>query len=81
MDVLGYCSISSIEVLNSDTMCSHMVSEAMQLLKRQNSVIAALPNSHVYSQLSSLVDFDGYYLESEPCMVCNDPETPYTVIL
>ena len=26
-----------------------------------------------------MVDFDGYYLESDPCLVCNNPEVPYTV--
>ena len=29
--------------------------------------------------LQGLVDFDGYYLESDPCLVCNNPEVPYTV--
>jgi len=24
------------------------------------------------------VDFDGYYLERDPCLVCNNPEVPYT---
>lgn len=31
------------------------------------------------SQLTGLVDFDGYYLESDPCLVCNNPEVPYAV--
>lgn len=31
------------------------------------------------SMLQGLVDFDGYYLESDPCLVCNNPEVPYTV--
>ena len=24
-----------------------------------------------------MVDFDGFYLESDPCLVCNNPEVPY----
>ena len=60
-------------------MCGHLVRQAVELLRRQNSSVQAHPNSHVYSQLSSLVDFDGYYLESDPCLVCNDPEVPFTV--
>ena len=55
------------------------VERAIALLKQQNEVVATHPNSHVYSQLQSLVDFDGFYLESEPCLVCNDPEVPYSV--
>ena len=31
------------------------------------------------SMLQGLVDFDGYYLESDPCLVCNNPEVPYAV--
>lgn len=60
-------------------MCSHIVRQAVELLRRQNSMVQAHSNAHVYSQLSSLVDFDGYYLESDPCLVCNDPEVPFTV--
>ena len=79
VDLLGYCTISSPEVLAKDNMCGHLVRQAVELLRRQNSSVQAHPNSHVYSQLSSLVDFDGYYLESDPCLVCNDPEVPFTV--
>ena len=31
------------------------------------------------SLLQGLVEFDGYYLESDPCLVCNNPEVPYAV--
>ena len=34
---------------------------------------------YVCSMLQGLVDFDGYYLESDPCLVCNNPEVPYAV--
>lgn len=60
-------------------MCRYLVSEAVKLLQKQNSLVAAHPNYHVYSQLAALVDFSGYYLESDPCLVCNDPEIPLTV--
>ena len=29
--------------------------------------------------LQGLVEFDGFYLESDPCLVCNKPEVPYSV--
>ena len=32
-----------------------------------------------FSLLQGMVDFDGYYSESDPCLVCNNPEVPYTV--
>lgn len=31
------------------------------------------------STLSGLVEFDGFYLESDPCLVCNNPEVPFSV--
>ena len=62
-----------------ESLCQSYVERAISLLKRQNEVVSHHPNSHVYSQLQSLVDFEGYYLESEPCLVCNDPEVPYGV--
>ena len=32
-----------------------------------------------YERFKSLVDFDGFYLESQPCLVFYDPEVPYSV--
>ena len=81
VDLLGYCSISTPQVLNKENMCQHLIQQAVQLLQKQNISVAAHANCHVYSQLASLVDFDGYYLESEPCLVCNDPEVPFNVSL
>lgn len=32
------------------------------------------------SMMQSLVEFDGYYLESDPCLVCNNPEVPFSSV-
>ena len=63
-----------------EVLCQSYVERAIALLKSQNKVIATHPNSHIYSQLLSVVDFDGYYLENKPCLVCNDPEVPYSMM-
>lgn len=47
-------------------------------LHSQNELIANHPNSRIYNTLSGLVEFDGYYLESEPCVACSSPEVPYS---
>lgn len=47
-------------------------------LHSQNELLANHPNCRIYNTLSSLVEFDGYYLESEPCVACSCPEVPYT---
>ena len=61
------------------SLCQQFVERAVSLLKKQNILLGSHPNSHIYSQLRSLVDFDGFYLESEPCLVCNDPEIQSSV--
>ena len=48
------------------------------MLHSQNELLANHPNCRIYNTLSSLVEFDGYYLESEPCVACSCPEVPYT---
>eukprot|EP01105_Mastigella_eilhardi_P001440 TRINITY_DN1173_c0_g1_i1.p1 TRINITY_DN1173_c0_g1~~TRINITY_DN1173_c0_g1_i1.p1 ORF type:complete len:2168 (+),score=563.64 TRINITY_DN1173_c0_g1_i1:2610-9113(+) len=52
-------------------------SALLQLLQLQNRLLVNHPNAFLYSQLETVLDFDGYYLENEPCLVCNDPEVPY----
>lgn len=32
----------------------------------------------ISSLLQELVELEGYYLEREPCLTCNDPEVPYS---
>eukprot|EP01018_Ginkgo_biloba_P024431 Gb_03145 [translate_table: standard] len=49
-----------------------------ETLRSQNELLANHPNCRIYNTLSSLVEFDGYYLESEPCVACSCPEVPYT---
>ncbi|GMI69029.1 BIG, LOW PHOSPHATE-RESISTANT ROOT 1, DARK OVER-EXPRESSION OF CAB 1, TRANSPORT INHIBITOR RESPONSE 3 [Hibiscus trionum] len=49
-----------------------------ETLHSQNELIANHPNSRIYNTLSGLVEFDGYYLESEPCVACSSPEVPYS---
>ncbi|XP_074621519.1 E3 ubiquitin-protein ligase UBR4-like isoform X3 [Acropora palmata] len=74
VDLLGYFSIkceSSAEELQEYCV------KAVQVLMIQNNVLSNHPNSNVYRMLSGYVEFDGYYLESDPCLVCNNPEVPF----
>jgi E3 ubiquitin-protein ligase UBR4 len=54
-----------------------LVAVLQQTLTSQNALLSNHPNAYIYNALANLVDFDGFYLESEPCLVCNDPEIPY----
>ncbi len=77
VDLLGYFSMKTLR--DEDQIAVH-VQQAVDVLKAQNIILANHPNSNIYGGLSHLVDFHGYYLESDPCLVCNNPEVPYTTL-
>ncbi|KAL6498614.1 hypothetical protein OROHE_026555 [Orobanche hederae] len=56
---------------------SDVIKCIFETLHSQNELLANHPNSRIYNTLSGLVEFDGYYLESEPCVACSSPEVPY----
>ncbi|KAF8656506.1 hypothetical protein HU200_060675 [Digitaria exilis] len=55
-----------------------VISCIFSTLHSQNELLANHPNSRIYNTLSCLVEFDGYYLESEPCVTCSCPDVPYS---
>ena len=75
VDLLGYFSI---KILQDEKKIQNFVQEAVNVLKSQNTILSMHPNSNIYGSLSQLVEFNGYYLESDPCLVCNNPEVPYS---
>ncbi|XP_073003648.1 auxin transport protein BIG [Typha latifolia] len=64
------------EVVNK-CLTSDVISCIFETLHSQNELLANHPNSRIYNTLSGLVEFDGYYLESEPCVTCSCPDVPY----
>ena len=60
-------------------MCEYM-EQAVGVLHTQNQLLAHHPNANLYSHLAQFVELDGYYLESEPCLVCNNPEVALSSI-
>ena len=34
----------------------------------------------MYSMLGNLLELDGFFLESEPCRICSDPDVPMQVM-
>ncbi|XP_052222057.1 E3 ubiquitin-protein ligase UBR4-like isoform X2 [Dreissena polymorpha] len=72
VDLLGYFVL--ITPQNSEKKTKEYLDQAIDLLKDENQRLANHPNSQIYNMLQGLVDFDGYYLESDPCLVCNNPE-------
>ncbi|CAB3995920.1 E3 ubiquitin- ligase UBR4 [Paramuricea clavata] len=74
VDLLGYFTIKRSL---SEEKAAEFSEKAIALLTKQNEILRNHANSNVYRLLSGLVDFDGFYLESDPCLVCNNPEVPY----
>ncbi|XP_015696271.2 auxin transport protein BIG [Oryza brachyantha] len=68
---------SDNELLNK-CLTSDEISCIFDTLHSQNELLANHPNSRIYNTLSCLVEFDGYYLESEPCVTCSCPDVPYS---
>ncbi|KAG8056405.1 hypothetical protein GUJ93_ZPchr0002g24937 [Zizania palustris] len=68
---------SDMELL-SKCLASDVISCIFDTLHSQNELLANHPNSRIYNTLSCLVEFDGYYLESEPCVTCSCPDVPYS---
>lgn len=54
--------------------------QAVLVLQAQNQLLSQHSNAQLYSGLSQYVELEGYYLESEPCLVCNNPEIPFSTI-
>ncbi|XP_063242107.1 E3 ubiquitin-protein ligase UBR4 isoform X2 [Bacillus rossius redtenbacheri] len=77
VDLLGYFSLKRIE---AGKKMSEYIEQAVGVLRAQNHLLAHHPNATLYNQLGQFVEMDGYYLESEPCLVCNNPEVPFTSI-
>ncbi|ELU10961.1 hypothetical protein CAPTEDRAFT_154354 [Capitella teleta] len=76
VDLLGYFTIKTPQIADKKTKL--FVERSVAVLRSQNKVLSSHPNGTIYNLLQGLVDFDGYYLESDPCLVCNNPEVPYS---
>ncbi|XP_041973883.1 protein purity of essence isoform X2 [Aricia agestis] len=75
VDLLGYFTLKTP---NIDT--EKYIGSAVELLRNQNAVLSSHGNAALYAALGAFVELDGYYLESEPCLVCNNPELPMATI-
>ena len=77
VDLLGYFSVGECRAGNEGKI-SDYASAAVSMLMSQNKILSTHANSAIYTSLSQLVDFTGYYLESDPCLVCNNPEVSFS---
>ncbi|KAH8352243.1 hypothetical protein KR084_002940 [Drosophila pseudotakahashii] len=73
VDLLGYLTLSTRSITDR---LPEFVSRAVDVLRQQNELLCKHPNAPIYTTLESILQVNGYYLESEPCLVCNNPEVP-----
>ncbi|KAK9874861.1 hypothetical protein WA026_005677 [Henosepilachna vigintioctopunctata] len=56
------------------------IQKVVSVLQAENNTLSHHPNANLYARVSQFVELDGYYLESNPCLVCNNPEIPFAAI-
>lgn len=80
VDLLGYFSLKSIENAEVASQIPVYVDRAICVLRSQNEMLAHHPIANLYAHMAQFVELEGYYLESEPCLVCNNPEVGFATI-
>lgn len=80
VDLLGYFSLRYSENSNTSVQVNEYIHQAVNVLRVQNDLLAHHPNANLYANMGQFVELDGYYLESEPCLVCNNPEVSLSTI-
>lgn len=73
VDILGYLTLSTKGLAER---LPEFTEKAVEVLRQQNDLLSKHPNASIYTALEQILQMNGYYLESEPCLVCNNPEVP-----
>jgi hypothetical protein len=76
VDLVGYIIIKfSSNIENQKP--KEFLQKIIELFQSQNLLLATHPNSTIYNTLENLLnDFEGLYLEPDPCFICNNIELP-----
>jgi hypothetical protein len=85
VDLLGYFSVqenrsAADKTAEASPLMAGYATRAVSMLRIQNRILASHANSAIYTALAQLVDFGGFFLESDPCLVCNNPEVPFATL-
>eukprot|EP00794_Sanderia_malayensis_P006454 gene6454-7186_t len=75
VDLLGYITVKTPK---AKKMIPKYTNTVLSLLSYANEILKNHPNASVYRRLQGLVEVTGFYLENDPCMVCNNPEISFT---
>lgn len=71
VDLLGFLTLNTKSI--TDKLLDY-TAQAVSVLRQQNELLSRHPNAPIYTSLGQVLELEGFYLESEPCLVCNNPE-------
>lgn len=77
VDLLGFLTLNTKSIHHK---LPEFTAQAVAILRQQNELLTKHTNGQIYAALGQVLDIEGFYLESEPCLVCNNPELPFTNI-
>ena len=77
VDLLGYLTLNTRSLIDK---LPDYTAQAVSVLRQQNELLSKHPNAPIYTALGQVLELEGFYLESEPCLVCNNPEVPFSNI-
>lgn len=77
IDLIGFFTLNTKSVVH---LLPEKISKAVKLLREQNEYVAKHPSASLYTSLAQVLDLDGFYLESEPCLICNSVDQSFNII-
>uniref|UniRef100_A0A182SZU9 E3 ubiquitin-protein ligase UBR4-like domain-containing protein n=1 Tax=Anopheles maculatus TaxID=74869 RepID=A0A182SZU9_9DIPT len=77
VDLLGFLTLNTRSLIDK---LPDYTAQAVSVLRQQNELLSKHPNAPIYTALGQVLELEGFYLESEPCLVCNNPELPFSNI-
>jgi E3 ubiquitin-protein ligase UBR4 len=77
IDLIGFFTLNTKSVGH---LLPEKISKAVKLLREQNEFVAKHPSASLYTSLGQVLDLDGFYLESEPCLICNSVDQSFNII-
>lgn len=77
VDLIGFFTLNTKSLVH---LLPEKISKAVKLLREQNEFVAKHPSASLYTALGQVLDLDGFYLESEPCLICNSVDQSFNII-
>lgn len=77
VDLTGFFTLNTKSAVHT---LPDKIAKAVKVLRVQNELVAKHPSASLYTSLSQVLELDGFYLESEPCLVCNNIDQSMSII-